>query len=57
MQQIFKFELDGANFSVVAFSLAQAESKARAKIHIEKFFGRNVEGKTFNLDAHELSGN
>jgi len=49
MQTLFKFDMGGANFEIWAFSLEQAQAKAKAKIHIENFFGRNTQGKFFKI--------
>lgn len=49
METLFKFELGGAEFAVWAFSLERAKAKAKAKIHLESFFGRNIEGKFFKI--------
>ena len=54
MQTLFKFDMGGANFEIWAFSLEQAQAKAKAKIHIENFFGRNTQGKFFKIGYWHL---
>jgi hypothetical protein len=42
METLYSFELNGINFQVWAFSLERAKGKAKAKLKIMAFFGRNL---------------